>query len=197
MAEVTPKNGYLGKLSFDWALLIVVSVGYIAAYTVTNGFVLPLQKILLPDVPVIFSLLFLPHGVRVMAIWLLGWRGAVYLLPSGYLMWALSVYGKDIVLDVSQPIVSIICVYAAVALTVYLLKRAKASTDLMSWKGCVLAGAIASIFNGIALSYLASDEFSLYLMLGYAFGDITGQIVLMVILILIMRVGRGLQNLND
>ena len=36
---------------------------------------MPLQKIFAPQLPVVFSLLFLPHGIRVLAVYFLGLAG--------------------------------------------------------------------------------------------------------------------------
>jgi len=179
------------------SLLVIVSVGYIAAYTVSNGFILPLQKMLLPD-PVLFSVLFLPHGIRVLAIWLLGWRGALYLLPSSYLMWVIAVWGTEVELAAAQPLVSIACIYAAVVLVGLCISSTKRELrDIMTWKQCLIAGFVGSVFNGFGLAMLAKGDFSFYLMAGYAFGDIAGQIVLMLILILIMRLSRIANSLSQ
>ena len=45
---------------------------------------MPLQKIFAPHLPIVFSVVFLPHGIRVLAVYFLGWRGLIYLLPSSY-----------------------------------------------------------------------------------------------------------------
>ena len=62
----------------------LVFVGYTAAYTLTLGFVYPIQKILLPENSLMASLLFLPHGVRAIAFFLFGLRATLYLLPAHY-----------------------------------------------------------------------------------------------------------------
>ena len=78
----------------------LVFVGYTAAYTLTLGFVYPMQKILLPENSLMASLLFLPHGVRAIAFFLFGLRATLYLLPAHYAMWYITVHGADIGLDV-------------------------------------------------------------------------------------------------
>ena len=185
-------------LKLNLSLFVIVSVSYIAAFTVTNGFILPLQKILLSDVPVIFSVMFLPHGIRVLAIWLLGWRGALYLIPPSYLMWAISAFGDGIELDVWSPLVSMAAVYAGVFLVRYIAGLPPQENPLdVSWRQCLLAGLVASLFNGFALSILIAGDVDWYLMAGYSLGDIIGQIVMMLLLILIMRVGRIANSLSQ
>lgn len=63
--------------------LAVLSSLYVWAYFVTAYLVSPLQAALLPSV--VMSLLFLPHGLRVLAAWLYGWRSLAYLLPGALL----------------------------------------------------------------------------------------------------------------
>ena len=63
--------------------IAVISALYVWAYFVTAYLVAPLQSALLPSV--VMSLLFLPHGVRVLAAWLYGWRSLAYLLPGAVL----------------------------------------------------------------------------------------------------------------
>lgn len=184
--------------NLNLSLLVIVSAGYIAAYTVSNGLIMPLQKMLLPDVPIFFSVLFLPHGIRVLAIWLLGWRGALYLLPSSYLMWVIAVWGTGVELSAVQPLVSIACVYAAVVLVGLRISLTKQELrDMTTWKQCFIAGLVGSVFNGFGLAMLSKGEFSFYSMAGYTFGDIAGQIVLMLLLILIMRLSRIANGLSQ
>lgn len=61
----------------------VVSALYVWAYFMTVTVVAPVQGMLLPSV--IMSLLFLPHGVRVLAAWIYGWRSVLYLVPGAVL----------------------------------------------------------------------------------------------------------------
>jgi len=58
----------------------IVSVIYIWSYFMTVNLVAPLQTALLPSVTM--SLMFFPHGVRVLSAWIYGWRSFLYLLPG-------------------------------------------------------------------------------------------------------------------
>ncbi len=49
---------------------------------------MPLQNVFFPEYPSRASLLFLPHGVRVLTAWLLGWRAIFALLPGVFLVFA-------------------------------------------------------------------------------------------------------------
>jgi len=88
---------------------LIVSVAYIVTFSLTFGFVFPLQQLLLSGISSQVGLLFLPHGVRVLTLYFYGWRGMFYLLPVSYLMILLSVEqtGQDLL----APVVSLVCCY--------------------------------------------------------------------------------------
>lgn len=64
-------------------LCLAISALYIWAYFLMASVVMPLQQALFPTT--VMSILFLPHGVRVLAAWLYGWRSVLYLLPGALL----------------------------------------------------------------------------------------------------------------
>lgn len=82
MTEKCEPGGIETRLGWQSHLKIgaVVSVLYVWAYYMTVSIISPIQGALLPSV--IMSLLFLPHGVRVLAAWIYGWRSVAYLLPG-------------------------------------------------------------------------------------------------------------------
>ena len=88
------KEGSLGQLGGETA---VVSGAYFAAILITFELVPPLQSLIFPEYSSRASLLFLPHGVRVLSAWLLGWRAIPALLP-GVIATFLYVGGMDILL---------------------------------------------------------------------------------------------------
>ena len=53
---------------------LIVSVGYIVTFSLTFGFVFPLQQLLFSGVSTQVGLLFLPHGVRVITLYFYGWE---------------------------------------------------------------------------------------------------------------------------
>ncbi|MDA7965987.1 hypothetical protein [Ruegeria sp.] len=65
------------------------SLAYVVASLLTFEVLMPLQNMFFPQYPSHASLLFLPHGVRVLAAWLLGWRAIFALLPGVFLVFAL------------------------------------------------------------------------------------------------------------
>ena len=53
-------------------LLIVLA--YVFCHGLTSLVVTPVQSILLPEITMFASLIYLPHGVRVLASWASGWK---------------------------------------------------------------------------------------------------------------------------
>ena len=60
---------------------VVITIAYIMAFAITSAIITPLQNYLLSSIPNTISILFLPHGVRVLATRYFGWRSIFYLLP--------------------------------------------------------------------------------------------------------------------
>ena len=173
--------------------LFLVFVGYTAVFTFTLGFIVPLQKIMLPENSLLASVLFLPHGVRAIAFFLFGLKAALYLLPAHYAMWYISVHGADIGLDLFAPLVSILgCLMGYL---IFLSIR-NFLPDKFYHKGWVLVTiimALSAFFNSIGLSKLHSSNGDLEYLLTYFWGDVLGGLIF---LFMAMYIWRILKNLN-
>ena len=166
---------------------IVLSTAYIIAYTLTSGFIYPIQTALLPAVSKATGLLFIPHGVRIIGIYYFGWKAIAYLLPASYLMWFLTVYGNGLAISVYQPTISLIACYLGVSLAHMLLMIRSSRLDFKAWKFLIFAGVIGSIFNGIGLSLTQSGTSLAINLLGYVIGDITGLLTSLFILMYLFK----------
>jgi hypothetical protein len=113
---------------------VIVSFAYIISYALTTGFVSPLQSTFLADVSDKIGLLFLPHGVRIIAIYYYGWRAILLLLPASYLMWFLVVYRGEIDLSMYAPIVSLVACWIGVTLAKVVFEERSKMLDLSAWK---------------------------------------------------------------
>ena len=175
----------MGKWFIEFFL---VFVGYTAAYTFTLGFTYPVQKIILPDNSLMASILFLPHGVRAIALFLFGFRGVIYLLPAQYAMWYISVHGADIGLDLFSPLVSVLgCL---IGYLLFLVIRKFILNDMYD-KGWVLVMMIivlTAIFNGIGLSRLHSPAGDFEYVLAYFWGDVLGGFIFLILAMYIWRI---------
>jgi hypothetical protein len=68
----------------------VVTLCYLLACLVAFELLMPIQLRVFPGVESDSSLLFLPHGVKVLAAWLLGWRATIALFPGVFLVFCTS-----------------------------------------------------------------------------------------------------------
>ena len=164
-----------------------LSASYVIAYTLTSGFIYPIQTALLPEVSEKTGLLFIPHGVRILAIYFYGCRASVYLLPASYLMWLLAVYGSGIDFRIQQPLISLVACYLGVRLESVLVVMRPSKPDLTAWKFLIFAGIIGSIFNGLGLSIGQYQENLIENVIGYVIGDVAGLLASFLILIYLFK----------
>ena len=87
------------------------------------------------------GILFLPHGIIILAAYYYGWKALPLLLPSVYLMWYIDVYGNGILLDPIQSIISVVCSLIAVQLS----SRAFKGILEKEWKLLLFFGVIGSV----------------------------------------------------
>jgi len=163
--------------------LLILSLAYITSYTLTNGFIVPLQSMLLPHYTTTISLLFLPHGIRILAAYYYGWKAFFFLIPSTYLMWFIAVYGVEVPLHPLQPITSVLSCIVGVKI----ISKNRIGRLEQEWKTLLLGGLIGSILNGITSSYLVNSDIIISSLFGYILGDMLGQIVLMIMLLYMFK----------
>ena len=183
--------------------LLIISVAYIVTFSLTFGFVFPLQQLLLSGISSQVSLLFLPHGVRVLTLYFYGWRGIFYLLPASYLMILLSVEqtGQDLL----APVVSLVCCYLGIqAIQLVLSDTISVSLKPQDWKLMALGGVAASIFNALGLALLdhgqessAPNSTRFFEVLGYITGDVLGLVICLVFMVYFFRMVRHLKPISD
>ena len=92
-------------------------------------------------------------------------------------MWIISVYGFQIPLHPIQPIVSVLsCILGIKIISKKLTYNFREDIPFL-----IIAGIIGSILNGLCNSLLMNDTFLSTQVLSYIFGDVLGQIVLMLL----------------
>ena len=172
-----------------------MSIAFIVASSLTLGFVIPLQGLLsqyaIPEI----GLIFLPHGIRVIAFHYLGWKAVLHMMPASYLFWALSnTYGSE--LDVLSPIVSMVACYIGFLGATVVVHKEDIGNKISTWKYFVIAGATSSVVNGLALSWLQFADTPLSALVGYVVGDTLGLAVCLVVLMYAFRLLRLSNELN-
>lgn len=181
------------RLCSDWlAPFGLVSVTYLLAFIVTIYWLLPMQAVYTPDLAAYASLLFLPHGVRVLAAWLLGWRSVLLIAPVSLGTHWLN-FGADgfSLAGVAGAMSGVVCA----ALAFWLL--AKMGLDFrhssgreVNWRDVIIAGSIASAVNTIGMGVVFGHNFAT--MSGYLIGDVSGLFACLLILMLAFKLLRSL-----
>lgn len=172
--------------------LFAVTAAYIVLFTLTFSVIMPAQSVLFTFLPMNISLLFLPHGVRILAIYLYGWRAALYLLPGHLATWAYLYFYLGSEQSISSAVVSIAASLLAMLIVFQKVEGVTSVTKKDDWKGILLAGAIASLLNGLGHATLYGMAGGLnmewiMITLGFMIGDVSGLFFLMVIMIYVFR----------
>lgn len=155
------------------------SLAYVAASLFTFEVLMPLQNVFFPEYPSYASLLFLPHGVRVLAAWLLGWRAIFALLPGVFIVFAM-VGGWDVLLPsrllaITIAVTTVPAVfYACKALGWDLFPR----PDRNPCWACIMGIGIVTSFLLSGLTNLAFGSATAEY-IAYLIGDISGLFFLM------------------
>lgn len=173
------RQGWLGAT-------LLVSGSYLAAFLLTFGVMMTLEERISPAWANFTSLIFLPHGVRVLAAWLYGWRSLLYLAP-GVAVGHLYLYGPVMDLHLAAAwIVGLGCAPLAFSLLAWLRLDYRLSRRRRThWRDLVLVGAVASVFNS-GFSGLAYGN-DLRTISARFVGDIMGTLVCVLLLMAVFR----------
>jgi len=166
---------------------LIASSAYFVAALLTFEVVEPLQNIFFPQYPSHASLLFLPHGVRILSAWLLGWRSIFAMLPGVFLVFAM-IGGLDVFLP--SRLLAILIAALSAPTVFYVLKwmgwdlfpgtGRKPCWACIMGVGVVTSLLISALTNAVFGS--ASVEYVAFLI-----GDIAGLFFLMLALLFFFR----------
>ena len=131
----------------------VIFISFVLAFALVDLVVEPVQHQFLSSSTMAGSLLFIPHGIRVLAVWLCGVR-AILPLIAAELFSCIFLWQPDVGLDVflGSAMVGGLCVY--LTFEVFRLAGIEMRPDgkdsaLTNWKSLILLASIASVFNSI------------------------------------------------
>lgn len=174
----------------------VITAVYVICHGLTAWVVTPVQGLFLPEVTVFASLAYLPHGVRVLAVWLFGWR-AVLPLAAGAFLSELMFTDAGVRQLMEPVLLESIAVGAAAAFAAFEIawlfgwNLYAGQSRRVSWTGLLAVGALASVINSAGQSLVFSGLIfpgdQLPVMAVYAAGDLIGLAVCMLLLTLIFR----------
>lgn len=171
----------------DFAVTTAALFGvYLASYALVWALVMPIQESLLPEAGRFASLLFLPHGVRVLSASLLGIRSVPAMILG-------ELAGNYLFAGITDP--SVLMMSALVAGTAtWLVFEGLRALDLNAFyldepptfHTLVLAGIIASAANGFLLATLLEDHMMTdghvtTLIAALLTGDVTGLLAMIAI----------------
>ena len=172
--------------------LLVVSASYMLAFALTDLIVTPVQGYFLPEVTKFASLVFLPHGVRVLTGWLYGWKSLPLLAPASYAC-GLYYYGyENFTLALALAGIAGV-VAAAVAFDVFARLGHDfryVATQNTQWRDVLLVGAGASVVNSFGIEALSGSDFGTTIV--RLLGDFVGLSVCLFILMHAFRLSRRL-----
>ena len=173
----------------------VIALAYTVGYLLVNYIVAPVQYLYLSRDFTVGSLLFIPHGIRVLAVWLCGSRAILPLIIAEFLCTVL-LWQPDVGLSASlgSAMVGGLCVY--LTFEVFRLAGIEMRPDgkdsaLTNWKSLILLASIASVFNSVGkqiffggLAPLADEVLILAM---FWIGDTLGTFACLLLLIGIRR----------
>ena len=181
---------------------LVIVTAYIFCHGLTSFVVTPIQSMVFPEITVFASLMYLPHGVRVLATWAFGWKAIPALVVgAGISAWLFTPAEE---LDFLEPaLLESILIGALSAFLAFELLRLMnfnfyfGGSRKLNWKGMIVIGAISSIVNSIGQTLVFSglikfDQLAKTLAI-YAVGDLVGLVTCMIALMFVFRWIRGFE----
>lgn len=171
---------------------LMISAAYILAFATTFAVAMPVQDTVLPAFGNYASLLFLPHGVRVIAAWMYGWRSLLFLAPGAVLTHSYLYGSAGFSFDYMVAVFSgVVCAafgfwfFALLGMDFRLSNR-----NHVNWRDVMLAGAASSIVNSVGTKIFFGND--VQTAAARFFGDVTGMVVSIFVLMLIFRAMRQL-----
>jgi hypothetical protein len=183
-----------GTKAWLWLLTketLVASMLYLGAFFVTFSFLMPVQRLIFPQYLSFASLLFLPHGIRVLSGWLMGWRSSVALLPGAFLAFF---YIAGLQVFTLGRLIGVVIAVTVAPATFHALKlmgwdMSPKSGRPPCWACVMFAGILASLI-GAGLTNMALGNGPVDYV-AYLIGDVSGLFFLMLILMLVFRSQRN------
>jgi hypothetical protein len=159
-----------------------VSAAFLLTFYISFYVLSPLQQQYFTGPFEYASLVFLPHGVRVLSAWLLGWKAIpIIFLPSIYAHWLIfgeSAFSVNLIVGLMS---GVICATFSFWILANIGMDLRISNvKVANWKDVFLAGCVASVLNSVATG-LAFQHDTVTIAI-YLVGDLTGLFVCMLIL---------------
>ena len=182
---------FFSGLGQHW--LGIVMLLHVSAFIIQMTVILPFEIAAAGHIGSLASVLFLPHAVRVLSVWLLGPKAFFALFPASlFISYLFLRHEYDpgalflITLWGSASAVIAFEFLRLMNLDVYPKNVAR-----INWRSLVFAGCLASFFNSVGGTYLKREGLSVpeifELLSRYLIGDIGGLLFCLIVLMLILR----------
>jgi hypothetical protein len=170
--------------------ILLISCAYIFSFFMTFAIVMPVQDAILPAFGNFASLLFLPHGVRVVSAWLYGWRSPIFLVPGSILshsyLFGSAGFSVDYLMAAFFGVYCAAFSFWLFALCGMDLRLHK--THNVHWRDVMLTGVVASILNSVGRTFFLGNDLATAAAL--FIGDVTGMFASMFLLMVGFRFAR-------
>jgi hypothetical protein len=186
-------NSLVKKISFDKEIFGMVFLSFCFCFFLVRFIITPVQTALNLPQTAYASLVFLPHGVRVLSIWLFQARAIIPLFLAHLFVYLVFLWhGDGALANLGLVLVGTLCAPMA-----FVLVRATGidisakNVNVVHWRMILLIGFFASIINSMGNSLLLSPTIdpSMHLITAatYLIGDTIGVFVVLTILLFSFR----------
>ena len=182
------------SLSQHWFGIVMLL--HVTAFIIQMSIILPFEIAAAGHIGLLASVLFLPHSVKVLSVWLLGPKAFLALFPAeifiSYFFLRLNFDPATLLLISLWGSLSAVIAFEFLRfmnLDVYPKNAAS-----INWRSLVFAGCLASFFNSVGGTYLKRGDLApaqvFELLSRYLIGDIGGLLFCLIVLMLILRYRR-------
>ena len=183
------------RFFFKKEVFAMVFIAYCAGYFFVEFLVIPVEMAFGLSQTNYASILFLPHGIRVLSIWLYKERAVIPLFCGHLFVYTLFWLGEFSLTALALVLVGTFCVPMAFVLVGWIgFDVSVRNTKIKHWRSILMVGFIASIINSLGNSLILSPyiEPSLHLsvLATYLVGDTLGVFSLLLILLFSFRLAR-------
>lgn len=183
--------GYLISKKSTWII-----AAFVFCYAVTASIFQSFPSLFSTELTAFASLMYLPHGVSVLAIMLFGWKAFPALIIGnllGDLMFKPAAFVDDTTfMWVSPMCIAILSSYLAFEIFRHLGKNLYAREDVdLNWKEIIAVGTTAAVINAISQNIVFDQILSVghdkLVYWIYAIGNVWGLLVLLIGLMIVFR----------
>ena len=185
---------FLSSLVQHW--LGIVMLLHVSAFIIQVNFILPFEIAAAGHMGSLASVLFLPHAVRVLSVWLIGPKAFFALFPASLFISFLFLRHEY---DTFTLFLITLCGASSAVISFEFLRFMNLNvypknTASINWRLLVFAGCLASFINSLGGTFLKSEGLAPYeileLLTRYLIGDIGGLLFCLVVLMLALRYNR-------